>query len=142
MYISVALSRRLRDAADCPPMPPTRDDRYCPYSSMSSTYRSVSISDIDVCAAATGETLKLAALVLAAKGHWMGGTGILIAAYAVSLLSVERLFKVLKPKLMTLNRFDRSWTWVTKIRNGAWARLRWRILENGLRTLKVRRSKS
>jgi hypothetical protein len=88
------------------------------------------------------EPLKLAALVLAGKGHWISGTGILVAAYAVSLLFVERLFKVLKPKLMTLNWFAKSWTWVTAIRDGAWAWLRWRTLKNGLGTLKVRRSKS
>jgi len=65
--------------------------------------------------------LKLVALVLAGKGHWISGTGILIAAYAVSLLLVERLFKVLKPKLLTLNWFAESWTWATAIRDGAWA---------------------
>jgi hypothetical protein len=82
------------------------------------------------------EPLKLAALVLAGKGHWMSGTGILIAAYAVSLLFVERLFKVLKPKLMTLEWFAKLWTWITAIRNGAWAWLRWRIL--GERTQDVK----
>lgn len=67
------------------------------------------------------EPLRFAALVLAGNGHWMSGTGILIAAYAVSLLFAERLFKVVKPKLMPLNWFAKSWTWVTAIRDGAWA---------------------
>jgi hypothetical protein len=35
----------------------------------------------------------------------MTGTGMMIAAYAASLLVVERLFKIVKPKLMTLNWF-------------------------------------
>jgi hypothetical protein len=78
------------------------------------------------------EPLKIAALVVAGKGHWMSGTGILVAAYAVSLLFVERLFKVVKPKLMTLDWFARSWTWFTAIRDRAWTWLRWRILEKGL----------
>ena len=40
------------------------------------------------------EPLKLAALIIAGKGHWMTGTGMMIAAYAASLLVVERLFKI------------------------------------------------
>jgi hypothetical protein len=82
------------------------------------------------------EPLKLVALVLAGKGHWISGTGILIAAYAVSLLFVERLFKVLKPKLLTLNWFAKSWTWATAIREGAWAWLRWRIFRERTRDIK------
>jgi hypothetical protein len=35
----------------------------------------------------------------------------IIGAFAVSLLVVERLFKVVKPKLMMLSWFARLWTW-------------------------------
>src|SRR3981081_241744 len=84
------------------------------------------------------EPSKCSALVLAGNGHWMGGTGIFIAAYAINLLFGERLFKVVRPKLTPLNWFTISWTWVTAIRDGAWAWLRWRVLENGLRTLRAR----
>jgi hypothetical protein len=52
MHINVALSLESPRCRKCPPTPPARDDRYCPYSSMSSD-RSVSISDIGVCATAT-----------------------------------------------------------------------------------------
>jgi hypothetical protein len=70
------------------------------------------------------EPLKLAALIVAGKGHWMTGTGMMIAAYAASLLVVERLFKIVKPKLMTLNWFSKLWTGFTAIRDKtfSWAR--------------------
>jgi pilus assembly protein TadC len=57
------------------------------------------------------EPLKLIALFVAGEGHWLTGTGMIIGAYAVSLLVVERLFKVVKPKLMMLSWFARLWTW-------------------------------
>jgi len=44
------------------------------------------------------EPLKLVAVFIAGKGHWLTGTGMLIGAYAVSLLFVERLFRMIKPK--------------------------------------------
>jgi hypothetical protein len=70
------------------------------------------------------EPLKLTALIVAGKGHWMTGTGMMIAAYAASLLVVERLFKIVKPKLMTLNWFSKLWTGFTAIRDKtfSWAR--------------------
>jgi hypothetical protein len=40
------------------------------------------------------EPLKMAALLVAGKGHWLSGTGMIIAAYAASLFIVERLFRV------------------------------------------------
>src|SRR6476659_1287790 len=58
------------------------------------------------------EPLKLVAVFVAGNGHWLTGTGMLVAAYAASLLVVERLFRVVKPKLMMLSWFARSWTWV------------------------------
>jgi hypothetical protein len=48
------------------------------------------------------EPLKLVAVFVAGEGHWLTGTGMLIGAYTASLLFVERLFRVVKPKLMTL----------------------------------------
>ena len=69
------------------------------------------------------EPLKLIALFVAGNGHWLSGTGMLIGAYAVSLLVVERLFRVVKPKLMTLGWFAKSWTWWVAQRDKvtAWA---------------------
>jgi hypothetical protein len=62
------------------------------------------------------EPLKLVALFVAGKGHWLTGTGMLVAAYAGSLLVVERLFRVLKPKLMMMGWFARLWTVFVGIR--------------------------
>jgi hypothetical protein len=63
------------------------------------------------------EPLKLVAVFVAGNGHWLTGTGMLVAAYAASLLVVERLFRVVKPKLMMLGWFARLWTWVVTLRN-------------------------
>ena len=70
------------------------------------------------------EPLKIVALLVAGGGHWLTGTGIMIAAYAVSLVFVERLFKVVKSKLMTMNWFANMWTWFTAMRDTTWRRLR------------------
>jgi len=66
------------------------------------------------------EPLKVAAVFVAGEGHWLAGTGILVAAYATSLVFVERLFKVVKPKLMTMNWFASIWIWFTAVRDKAW----------------------
>jgi hypothetical protein len=55
------------------------------------------------------EPLKLAAVAVAGHGHWLTGTGMIVAAYAVSILLVERLFEIVKPKLLTLDWFARLW---------------------------------
>ena len=56
------------------------------------------------------EPLKLIALVIAGEGHWITGTAMIVAAYAVSLLLVERLFSITRPKLLTLPWFARLWS--------------------------------
>lgn len=70
------------------------------------------------------EPLKLIAVVIAGKGHWLTGTVVLIAAYAASLLVIERLFRVLKPKIMMIGWFNRLWTvFVTsrrRLMSGKW----------------------
>jgi hypothetical protein len=43
------------------------------------------------------EPLKLVAIAIAGKRHWLTGTGMIIANYAASILVVERLFGVVKP---------------------------------------------
>ena len=55
------------------------------------------------------EPLKVVALVIAGKGHWLTGTGMLVGAYAASLLVIERLFRVLKPKLLMMGWFAKLW---------------------------------
>ena len=65
------------------------------------------------------EPLKLAAVAIAGEGHWITGTVTIIFAYAVSLLVIERLFKIVKPKLLTLPWFARLWSWIVNIRSRA-----------------------
>ena len=64
------------------------------------------------------EPSKVIALALLGDGHWVTGTAMIIAEYAISLLLVERLFRIVKPKLLTLRWFSRIWSWliVTKSR--------------------------
>jgi hypothetical protein len=70
------------------------------------------------------EPLKIVALLIAGHGHWLSGSGMLIAVYAVSLVVVELLFKMVKSKLMTLNWFATGWTWVTVQRSRFWSFVR------------------
>ena len=48
------------------------------------------------------EPLQIVALFVAGGGHWLSSTAMIVGAYAVSLLIIERLFRAVKPKLMTL----------------------------------------
>jgi hypothetical protein len=66
------------------------------------------------------EPLKLVALVIAGEGHWLTGTAVLVAAYTVSILLVERLLRLLKPNLMRLRWVQRVW--------GLWDSVRARAL--------------
>ena len=65
------------------------------------------------------EPLKIVAMFVAGHGHWLTGTGMLVAAYGISLVVVERLFKVVKFKLMTMNWFANLWTWFSAVRDRA-----------------------
>jgi hypothetical protein len=62
------------------------------------------------------EPLKLIAVAVAGEGHWITGTAMIIAAYGCSLLFVERLFQVVRPKLLTLPWFARLWNRVLLVR--------------------------
>src|ERR1700712_1626925 len=62
------------------------------------------------------EPLKLVALLVAGSGHWLAGAAILVGAYAASLLVIERLFRVLKPKIMMMGWFNRLWTGFVALR--------------------------
>ena len=66
------------------------------------------------------EPLKLVALAIAGDGHWVTGTLVIVAAYATSLLLVERLFRIVKPKLMRLSWFASLWTWLVSLRVVRW----------------------
>jgi hypothetical protein len=55
------------------------------------------------------EPMRLAAVAITGDDHWITGTGMIVAAYAASPLVVERLFLILKPKLLTLPWFASLW---------------------------------
>jgi hypothetical protein len=65
------------------------------------------------------EPLKLIAVAVAGEGHWITGTVMIVVAYAASLLLVERLFRIVKPKLLTLPWFARLWDWFVALRGKA-----------------------
>jgi hypothetical protein len=72
------------------------------------------------------EPLKLAAVAVAGHGHWLTGTGMIVVAYAVSLLLVERLFVMVKPKLLKLDWFARVWIrFVALRRRVVWGSRSW-----------------
>src|ERR1700687_4842615 len=62
------------------------------------------------------EPLKLIAVAVAGEGHWIGGSGVVGGAYAVMFLFIERLFRLVKPKLLTLHWFARLWQWFIHLR--------------------------
>jgi hypothetical protein len=62
------------------------------------------------------EPLKIVAVAVAGKGHWITGTAMIIAAYTGSLFVVERLFRIVKPKLLTLPWFAKLWARVLLLR--------------------------
>lgn len=66
--------------------------------------------------AGTVEPLKLAAVAVAGKGHWITGTAMIVACYALSLFIVERLFAIVKPKLLTIRWFAKVWKGFVSLR--------------------------
>jgi hypothetical protein len=58
--------------------------------------------------AAVVEPLKMTGLVETGRGHWPAGLAILAAAYALSFLLVNRLFRIVQPRLLALPWFRRS----------------------------------
>lgn len=63
------------------------------------------------------EPFKFVAVFVAGKGHWLTATGMIICAYAVSLVIVERLFRAVKLKLLMLDWFSRLWARYTTLRD-------------------------
>ncbi|WP_338830626.1 hypothetical protein [Bradyrhizobium sp. 27S5] len=66
------------------------------------------------------EPLKLAAVAVAGKGHWIAGAAMIVACYAFSLLVVEQLFVIVKPKLLTIPWFAKLWDGYVAVRTRAW----------------------
>jgi hypothetical protein len=68
---------------------------------------------------ATVEPLKLVAVAVAGKGHWISGTVMIVACYAFSLLVLERLFVIVKSKLLTIPWFAKLWKSFVSVRTRA-----------------------
>jgi hypothetical protein len=68
------------------------------------------------------EPLKLTAVFLAGDGHFITGTLMIICAYAVSLFLTERLFVIVRPKLLKLPWFAALWRPFVRVRSRV---LRW-----------------
>jgi hypothetical protein len=66
------------------------------------------------------EPLKIVALYVAGEGNLPAGIAMLLSAYAVSIFFIERLFVMVKPKLMTLGWFARCWRLFATFREKAW----------------------
>jgi len=62
------------------------------------------------------EPFKIVALFVAGKGHWFSGTAMMCLAYAVSLLLIERLFRIVRPKLLMLSWFATIWDFTMRSR--------------------------
>jgi hypothetical protein len=58
--------------------------------------------------AAIVEPLKMTGLVETGRGHWLVGSAILAAAYLLSFLLLNRLFRIVRPRLLTLPWFRHS----------------------------------
>jgi hypothetical protein len=85
-------------------------------------YQSLLLLAIPVCLV---EPSKLVAVAVAGKGHWITGTAMIVAAYAASLLVIERLFRIVKPKLLMLPWFASIWTWFVALREKALRAFGW-----------------
>jgi hypothetical protein len=77
-------------------------------------YQSLILLAVPLCIV---EPFKLVAVAVAGKGHWITGTGMIIAAYAASIFVVERLFLIVKPKLLQLDWFTWAWTRFVALRD-------------------------
>ena len=76
------------------------------------------------------EPLKLAAIVIVGTGHWITGSIAILCAYALSLFVVERIFKIVKPKLLRLRWFAFMWMWFMGLRAKIMARIKWTLQRN------------
>ena len=73
------------------------------------------------------EPFKLIAVIVAGDGHFFAGVLVMICAYACSLFVTERLFTIVKPKLLILPWFATIWNWFVTIRAKVlcWLRHKW-----------------
>jgi hypothetical protein len=83
------------------------------------------------------EPLKVLALLVVGDGHFVAGTSVMICAYAGSLFITERLFRVLKPKLLSLAWFAKMWSWFVTVRDTTRAPMLTTALQCKTRAAKV-----
>ena len=76
-------------------------------------YSSLALLALPICVI---EPLKLVAVAIAGDGHWFTGTVVLASAYCASLFLIERLFVIVKPKLLKLRWFARLWALLIVLR--------------------------
>jgi hypothetical protein len=62
------------------------------------------------------EPAKLVALAIIGEGHWMTGALGIAAAYGFSIFLIERLFTIVKPKLLRLRWFAKLWAKIIVLR--------------------------
>jgi hypothetical protein len=76
---------------------------------------------------AIAEPLKLVAVFVVGDGHFIAGILVMACCYAVSLFVTERLFIIVKPKLLKLRWFATIWRWFVTVRDAAigWLRRKW-----------------
>ena len=79
---------------------------------------------------ATVEPLKLVAVAIAGEGHWIAGAAMIAACYLLSLVLVERLFVMVKPKLLTIPWFAKLWATFLAVR--AWIASSFRRFREGI----------
>ncbi len=95
------------------------------------------------------EPFKIYALVLIAGGHFASGSVMLAASHLASIVLVERLFRLTKPKLLTIGWFARVHGLVERVYDWSLGRLKataaWRHtaavlrrIREALRTAKAR----
>jgi hypothetical protein len=75
------------------------------------------------------EPLKLVAVFIMGDGHVVTGTLSILCAYAISLFLTERLFAIVKPKLLELPWFAALWRPFIRLRGRV---LRWFSTRLGL----------
>ena len=63
------------------------------------------------------EPTKMLAVFIIGEGRFITGVIVMICAYAGSLLVTERLFAIVKPKLLKLPWFATLWHWFVAVRD-------------------------
>jgi hypothetical protein len=72
------------------------------------------------------EPAKVLALAVVGTGHWLTGTIVMVVTYVLSIFVVERIFRIVKPQLLTLCWFAKAWRWFVDIRAKTMALLGYR----------------